>query len=92
MSTKCNNCGSPIDWDNKVREELHWRGPLNPDKTIHKCKLEQQSQQQPQQIQQQQQTTNHTHTNDAEIAALKTRVLKLETWIKRFSESAMMNL
>ena len=37
MSQTCNTCSKPISWDSKKREELGIRGPLNPDKSVHKC-------------------------------------------------------
>jgi len=43
-------------------------------------------------IQKEELAIHHTHTNDAEILALKARVAKIELWIKKFSESAMTNL
>lgn len=37
MSNQCTTCHKPINWDQKKREELGIRGPLNPDLTPHKC-------------------------------------------------------
>lgn len=37
MSKVCRNCQAEISWDIKKREELNYKGPLNPDKTPHKC-------------------------------------------------------
>jgi hypothetical protein len=39
MSNACNTCNEPIDWNTKLREKLNTRRPLNPDGTIHFCKL-----------------------------------------------------
>lgn len=39
MSNICNRCGSVISWNQKKREELGIRGPLNPDLTVHTCSM-----------------------------------------------------
>jgi len=43
MSTQCKTCQKEINWNPKKREELHIRGPLNPDMTIHYCYKEQEA-------------------------------------------------
>lgn len=32
----CNTCGLPISWDQNLREQLNWRGPLNLDGSQHR--------------------------------------------------------
>jgi hypothetical protein len=64
-------------------------------KEPHKCIQQQQQQQSeitpPKTIQNVNPAIHH-FTNDEEIAALKARLVKVESWIKKFSESAAMNL
>jgi hypothetical protein len=39
MSNSCKDCQQTIDWNSKARERLNTRRPLNPDGTIHCCKI-----------------------------------------------------
>jgi hypothetical protein len=39
MSNQCRDCQQTIDWNNKAREKLNTRRPLNPDGTIHSCNI-----------------------------------------------------
>jgi hypothetical protein len=33
----CKNCNQAISWEQKKRETIHIRGPLNVDGTMHQC-------------------------------------------------------
>jgi len=39
MSNSCKDCQQIIDWNKIARDKLNTRRPLNPDGTIHSCKL-----------------------------------------------------
>lgn len=79
----CNTCGYSIDWDPKVRESLNWKGPLNPDKTIHKCYTKVKETQQ--KTIQNPQIAIGSQTNEERIIALQSRIAALEKWAKSFS-------
>jgi hypothetical protein len=39
MSNSCKDCQQTIDWNKIARDKLNTRRPLNPDGTIHCCKI-----------------------------------------------------
>ena len=41
--SNCKTCSQEISWDQKKREALKIRGPLNPDMTVHFCYKEQEA-------------------------------------------------
>lgn len=86
---KCSNCGTEIIMSDASGK---WQPMETDNATIHRCMKAKATEIEQYQTGPVQTTTSQSHTNDEEIAALKARLAKVEDWIRKVSNSAMMNL